>query len=108
MKHVLVEPHTLPQWWIWNLAAIVANVPVQQKPVLYVTDTFAKTHLDKGQLATYPLWVRDIVRETLLFNGRPWLLSQFSNRGRVPGIAGRVDQNLFAGSPAAFQRWVLQ
>lgn len=76
-----------------------------QKPVLYVTDTFAKTHLNKGQLARYSLWVRDILREPVLFNHRPWLVWQFSNRGRVPGIRERVDLNVFAGSPAAFQAW---
>lgn len=76
------------------------------RPVLYVTETFAKTHLARGQLAAYPLWVRDIVREPREFVGRPWLLWQFSNRGRIPGIQGRVDQNVFAGSPAAFRQWI--
>jgi lysozyme len=75
-----------------------------QRPVLYVTDTFAKTHLNQGQLATYSLWVRDIVREPALFNGRPWLFWQFSNRGKVPGIQGRVDLNVFKGSPAELRR----
>ena len=76
-----------------------------QKPVLYVTDTFAKTYLARGQLSTYALWVRDIVREPRDFVGRPWLLWQYSNRERVPGIRGLVDVNAFAGSPAAFRSW---
>lgn len=77
-----------------------------RRPVLYVTDTFAKTYLAHGELAAYPLWVRDIVREPAEFNGRIWQLWQFSNRGRVPGIQGFVDQNVFAGGPAAFRRFV--
>lgn len=78
----------------------------RRRPVLYVTDTFAKTYLAHGELAAYPLWVRDIVREPAEFNGRIWQLWQFSNRGRVPGIQGFVDQNVFAGGPAAFRRFV--
>lgn len=74
----------------------------QRKPVLYVTEAFAKTYLAQDQLAGYAWWVRDIVRERSDFVGRPWQFWQFSNRGRVPGIRGFVDQNVFAGSPAAF------
>jgi len=78
-----------------------------QHPILYVTDTFAKTHLNQGQLANYSLWVRDIVREPALFNGRAWQFWQFSNRGKVPGIQGRVDLNVFKGSPAELRRLFL-
>lgn len=77
-----------------------------QRPVLYVTDSFAKAYLKDGALNAYPLWVRDIVREPVTFVDRPWLLWQFSNRGRVPGITGFVDQNVFAGSPSAFSLWL--
>jgi len=76
-----------------------------QKPLLYVTDTFAKTYLKQNAFSDYSLWVRDILREPVLFNQRVWLFWQFSNRGRVAGIQGFVDQNVFAGSPAEFRRW---
>lgn len=77
-----------------------------QRPVVYVTDTFAKTYLAQGQLAAYPLWYRDILREPADIVGRDWLLWQFSNRQRVAGITGFVDVNAFAGSPSAFNRWL--
>lgn len=79
----------------------------QRRPVLYVTESFARTYLAHGEFAHYPLWVRDILREPRYFVEREWRLWQFSNRGRVPGIQGRVDQNVFAGSPADFQRFIL-
>ena len=76
-----------------------------QRPLLYVTETWAKTYLAEGELADYPLWYRDILREPDTIVGRKWLFWQFSNRGRIPGIQGLVDVNAFAGSPASFRNW---
>lgn len=79
-----------------------------KRPVVYATDTFAKTHLAKGELNTYPLWYRDILREPKQIVGRSWLFWQFSNRRRVKGITGFVDANVFAGSPSQFNTWLGQ
>ncbi len=79
-----------------------------KKPVVYATDTFAKTHLAKRELSNYPLWYRDILREPREIVGRSWLFWQFSNRRRVEGITGFVDANVFAGSPSQFNAWLGQ
>lgn len=74
-------------------------------PILYVTQSFAQAYFKQQAFGDAQLWVRDILREPQSFVGREWLFWQFSNRGRVPGIKGFVDQNVFKGSPAAFRRW---
>jgi lysozyme len=35
----------------------------------------------------------------------PWRLWQYHNRGRVDGIRGPVDLNVFDGDVAAFAAW---
>jgi GH25 family lysozyme M1 (1,4-beta-N-acetylmuramidase) len=35
-----------------------------------------------------------------------WTFWQHSHTGRVPGITGNVDLNLFNGDEAVFTRWV--
>ncbi len=42
-----------------------------------------------------PLWVRSIAREP----GEPWRFWQFDPSGRVPGIEGPVDLDVFRGAP---------
>ena len=67
------------------------------QPILYTTRDFQQAYMAPA-LRAWPLWTRSIVR-------RPapepaWLIWQFSNRGRVPGISTFVDENVFAGSLA--------
>ena len=72
------------------------------KPVLlYVTPEFLAAH--RGDLPPHALWRRSIVR--LPDAGTPWAFWQYHNRGRVRGIAGPVDLNVFEGDAAAFARW---
>lgn len=44
------------------------------------------------------IWIRDIFKTPRLPNGRKWTLWQYANNGRVDGITGRVDLNVFNGS----------
>ncbi|MDQ0462525.1 lysozyme [Caulobacter ginsengisoli] len=79
--------------------------PVEQRAgrpaVLYMTDEFRRAY--GGVLPDRPQWRRSIVFKP---SGRTaWTIWQFHNRGRVAGIKGPVDLNLFAGDRAAFDRW---
>jgi lysozyme len=46
------------------------------------------------------VWIRDIFTSPRLPRWRLW---QFANRGRIAGIRGPVDLNVFQGDHAAWQ-----
>ena len=64
-----------------------------QVPILYTTRPFHARYL-AGGFGGYGLWLRSLVLEPS-FGDRPWLLWQFHDRGRRPGIDGPVDLNVF-------------
>ena len=59
----------------------------------------------RGRLPGMELWVQDVFDEPALEGGRAWRVWQHSRRGRVAGIEGDVDLNVFAGSPRELRRW---
>ncbi|MGI8436918.1 MAG: GH25 family lysozyme [Chthoniobacterales bacterium] len=70
--------------------------------VIYTTQDFRRDFLAGGQIDL--LWIREVM-------WRPsgsWMFWQFTPRGRVPGIRGFVDLNVFAGSKEEFARLVAQ
>lgn len=71
------------------------------RPVLYVTNEFLAAY--GGVLpANSGLWLRSIAW-TPRAPGRSWIFWQYHNRGRVRGIEGPVDRNVFNGSVAEFE-----
>jgi lysozyme len=40
-----------------------------------------------------------------VYDGKDWSFWQYTSTGLVPGIAGKVDINVFAGSAAAWGAW---
>jgi lysozyme len=79
--------------------------PVEQRAgrpaILYMTDEFRRAY--GGVLPDRPQWRRSIVLKPS--GGPVWTIWQFHNRGRVAGIQGPVDLNVFKGDRAAFDRW---
>lgn len=75
-----------------------------REPVLYMTREFFDAYLRDApdQFRSSPLWVRDVFRSPRWLAGRSWTVWQYANRGRVRGIAGPVDLNVFQGDPAAW------
>ena len=73
-------------------------------PVLYVPSA-AQKYFDE-RFRSYPIWVSDFARSSVA-RGSPksprWTIWQYSDRGRVDGVASPVDMNLFAGSARDFQ-----
>jgi lysozyme len=59
-------------------------------PILYVTPD-AYERVLAGDFARHPIWVRDVLVRPPpgAFGG--WLIWQYSETGRVPGVAGPVD-----------------
>jgi len=76
-----------------------------RRPVIYASADFYKTQLAEG-LSDYPLWVAqygvNVPDETV----KPWTFWQYSNRGRLNGVAGAVDRSVFNGSAAALSDFI--
>jgi lysozyme len=69
--------------------------------VLYSTDEFYDAYLKK-QFAENPLWIRDIYRQPNKKIYGDWQFWQYANRGRLKGIKGFVDLNVWQGDEAEF------
>jgi lysozyme len=91
----LPDPETIRA----ELAAMLAGIEraYGRQPLLYVTQD-AYERLILGHFPGYPLWVRNIFRRPRLSDGRSWVFWQFADRGRLAGIDGPVDLNVFSGS----------
>jgi lysozyme len=68
-----------------------------QKPVIYTDYTMYEKYIG-GTFDEYDLWIRAIVVPPSLARDREWTFWQFCNRGRVDGIDGYVDLDVFVGS----------
>lgn len=68
------------------------------KPIIYTGQNFYNRFL-AGQFDDYPLWLaRYDVDEPVTVCGRTYHFWQYTDRGKLPGINGRVDRNVFMGS----------
>ncbi len=75
-----------------------------RRPLLYVTHEFFDAYLeDAAPLGE--LWIRDIFWRPHLPHPWRYPLWQFANRGRLGGIEGPVDLNVFWGDAAAWERF---
>jgi lysozyme len=69
------------------------------KPIIYTNINFYNTYLI-GNFDDYPLWIAGYFDHERFYNEfiTPWILWQHSERGKVDGIRGAVDFNVFKGS----------
>jgi lysozyme len=70
-------------------------------PIFYVTYESYEYYL-KGEFNSYTVWIRDIYRRPRFPDGEQWSFWQYADRGRVDGIRGPVDLNVFNGSVQEF------
>ena len=74
------------------------------KPILYATGKSYERYL-KDAYPENPIWIRNIVSEPRLPDGRDWTFWQYTDRARLPGYQGEerfIDLNVFAGSEESF------
>ena len=77
-----------------------------QRPILYSTPDFFHDN-DLGRLRGVTFWLRSVAAPVAsVYPGQDWTFWQYSGTGSVPGIAGRVDLNAFAGSAQAWAAWL--
>jgi lysozyme len=72
------------------------------RPIVYTNASFYRQHLQR-ELAGYPVWIAQYGWRTPRTQPA-WHFWQYADDGRVDGIAGAVDLNVFAGSLADLNR----
>ena len=76
-----------------------------KSPVLYATDSFYKDYIE-NDYQEYDIWIRNIISKPKLENNRKWTFWQYANRGRLKGIEGFVDLNVFHGSEEEYRKFI--
>lgn len=66
-------------------------------PILYTGYKFKKDYLSGQEFERYPYWIAHYYVDELEFKG-PWKFWQHTDAGRLPGINGYVDFNVYNGS----------
>jgi lysozyme len=77
-------------------------------PIIYTDITFHKEVLEgEREFDRYPFWLRSVAaRPEERYVDRPWSFWQWTTTGRVPGIRGDVDRNVFVGTEEEFTGWL--
>jgi lysozyme len=86
----------------------LAEIKYGVKPVIYTSLKFYYRYL-AGQFDDYPFWIaRYGTKKPAVGPGLKLAFWQYGNRGRVPGISGKVDLNIFIGDEAAFNAMLIK
>ncbi len=69
------------------------------KPILYTSQKFFNQHL-AGHFQDYPIWIARYSswRKPNLCADQEWVFWQYGNRGKLSGVNGPVDFNVFSGN----------
>jgi lysozyme len=69
----------------------------QVKPIIYTYFKFKTRYLNDSIFDQYPYWIAHYYVDSLEYKG-PWKFWQHTDVGRLPGIKGNVDFNIYNGS----------
>ena len=79
-----------------------------KKPIIYTSVDF----FDDNDLSTfrgYPYWLRSVAgHPSEKYGSHPFTFWQYTGTGRVPGMPGQSDINVFNGSEATWVKWLRQ
>lgn len=76
-----------------------------RRPIVYTTAEFDSVMLEGAGLAGEHVWARSLVVPPP-FRRDQWLIWQYHNRGRRPGVNGDLDLNVFRGTRDDFRAFV--
>jgi len=88
-----------------NVFAKLIEQRYGQIPIVYTTKKSYNAFLAGADLG-YPIWIRDIYTKPKLPEGAKWDFWQFTHRGRIHGIDGFVDLNVYNGNKEEFQNLI--
>lgn len=75
-----------------------------RRPLIYTSPDFDSLYF-QGKLAGERFWVRSLFWPPA-FRTEQWLIWQYHDAGRRPGVSGPVDLNVFRGSKRQFEAFV--
>ncbi len=77
-----------------------------KRPIIYVTPDFYQENL-AGHFKSHRFFLRTVAgHPSDKYPGQKWVFWQYSGTGRIPGITGDADMNVFVGSPSAWKAFV--
>ena len=77
-----------------------------KKPLVYTTVDFYKDN-NLGSMREVEFWLRSVAAHPKdVYPGQRWSFWQYTGTGKIPGIRGETDINVFAGNPARWRQWV--
>lgn len=77
-----------------------------QRPIVYTAIDFFEDN-ELWKLPGAQFWLRSTAAHPAdLYDGHPWQFWQYSSTGHVPGIAGKVDLNVFSGTERHWTQWL--
>ena len=75
-----------------------------KRPIIYTDPAFHREVL-QGEFRSYHFWLRSVAAEPAkIYGTRPYAFWQFTTTGKVPGIKGNVDRNIYNGTPSDWDR----
>jgi lysozyme len=79
-----------------------------KRPIIYTDITFHKDVIEgTSEFDRYPFWLRSVAAPPRdRYTNRPWSFWQYTTTGRVPGVRGGVDRNVFAGTEAEWRKFL--
>ena len=80
------------QTWLYSIETYYGI-----RPIIYTNLKFYSRYL-VGNFDQYPIWIARYNKENPVLANKQWKFWQYGNRGRIEGINGNVDLNVFHGS----------
>jgi lysozyme len=78
-----------------------------KSPIIYTTVDFHRDVLHSNALGNHAFWVRSVASHPAAkYADRSWTFWQYTATGSVPGVRGKVDRNVFAGSERQWQQFL--
>lgn len=77
------------------------------RPIIYANYSFKMKYLNTDEFAEYPYWIAHYYVSKLDYQGE-WKFWQHTDCGRLPGINGNVDCNVYNGSMYELKRHTIR
>ena len=89
--------------WLEKVAAAYGITPIVYSDLWFIEENLA------SGFSNYPLWIADYSQSAPTAPGDwdAWTFWQHSQSGQVAGVDGAVDQDIFQGSPAAWEQLII-
>lgn len=98
-----------PEELVKQMKAWLDTVEKQYRvaPIIYTNVKFYFRYL-AGKFDDYPVWIARYSKHKPVITDKKWKFWQYGNRGRVDGIKGDVDLNVFHGSPEELKAFCIR